>query len=115
MIPGNDRAQRDPSQEVFAEALESTLASFSATDLQTVDELTTIAQTFTWFVHGVPLESQNHHRGIVRMFLALIGKSGWHEVSYETFVEAVRGKTIVNPRVDALREEILDDILEHTR
>jgi MoxR-like ATPase len=114
VVPGNDRSARDPSQDVFDEALQSTLGSFTEADLEMVDELTTIAQTFTWFLHGVPLESQNHHRGIVRLFLNLIGKSGWHEVSYDTFVEALRGKEIVNPRVNLLREEILDEILEHT-
>jgi MoxR-like ATPase len=114
LIPGNDRAAPDPSQAIFAEALQSTLQSFSLADLQTVDELTTIAQTFTWFVHGVPLEAHNHHGRIVRVFLSLIGKSGWHEVSYDTFVEALRAKQIANPRVNLLREEILDEILEHT-
>ncbi|MGD9934989.1 MAG: AAA family ATPase [Dehalococcoidia bacterium] len=114
MIPGNDRSVPDPSQAIFAEALESTLSAFTLADLQTVDELTTIAQTFTWFTHGVPLESQSHHRGIVRLFLSLIGKSSWHDVSYDTFVEALRARDIVNPRVNLLREEILDEILEHT-
>lgn len=114
MIPGNDRSAPDPSQAIFAEALDSTLAAFTLADLQVVDELTTIAQTFTWFTHGVPLESQHHHRGIVRLFLALIGKSSWHEVSHETFVEALRARDIVNPRVNLLREEILEEILEHT-
>jgi hypothetical protein len=115
MVPGNDRSAPDPSQQIFTEALESTLASFSAADLRMVDELTTIAQTFTWFLHGVPLEAQSHHRGIIRLFLGLIGKSSWHDVSYDTFIEALRSKEIVNPRVNLLREEILDEIMEHVR
>ena len=112
-IPGNDRSIPDPSQDTFTEAIHTTLASFTAEDLQTVNELTTIAQTFGWFTHGTPLESQPAHGRIARLFLALIGKASWHEVGYDTFVEALRGREITNPRVNELRDEILDEILEH--
>jgi len=113
MIPGNDRATPDAAQDTFAEAVHTTLASFTEQDLQTVQDLTTIAQTFGWFAHGVTLETQQNHRGIVRLFLSLIGKGSWHEVSYDTFVDALRARDIPNPRVNELREEILDEILEH--
>lgn len=113
-VNGNDRAIHGAPQDTFAEAIHSTFQSFTEADLQTVHDLTTIAQTFSWFVHGAPLESQHAHRGVVRIFLSLIGKSSWHEVGYETFIEALQGKDITNPRVNALREEILEDILEHT-
>ncbi len=113
-IPGNDRAIPDPSQDTFAEAIHTTLASFTEADLQAVNELTTIAQTFNWFAHGAPLESQPAHGRIVRLFLALIGKGSWNEVGYETFVEALRGREIPNARVNQLREEILEEILEHS-
>jgi len=113
-IPGNDRAIPDPSQDTFSEALHTTLASFTDADLQTVNELTTIAQTFGWFTHGTSLEAQPAHGRIVRMFLALIGKASWHEVGYDTFVDALRSREITNGRVNELREEILEEILEHS-
>lgn len=112
-IPGNDRALHDMGQDIFAEALHSTMQGYTEHDLQTVNELTAIAQSFGLFAHGVPLEAQQSHRGIVRMFLALIGKSSWHEVGYDTFVDALTHKTITNPRVNALREEILDEVRGH--
>jgi len=112
-IPGNDRALHDPGQDMFAEALHSTMQGYTEQDLQTVNELTAIAQSFGLFAHGVHLESQPSHRGIVRLFLSLIGKSSWHDVGYDTFVDALSGKTISNPRVNALREEILDEVRGH--
>ncbi len=112
-IPGNDRALHDMGQDIFAEALHSTMQGYTEHDLQTVNELTAIAQSFGLFAHGVPLESQASHRGIVRIFLSLIGKSSWHEVGYDTFVDALTHKTITNPRVNALREEILDEVRGH--
>jgi len=112
-IPGNDRAVSGAAQDVFAEAIHSTLQAYSESDLQTVHDLTTIAQMYTLFAHGVPIETQPQHGRIARVFLSLIGKSSWHEVGYETFIEALRGKQIGNPRVNGLREEILEDILEH--
>jgi hypothetical protein len=113
-IPGNDRAIPDPDQDTFAEAIHTTLASFTDSDLQTVNELTTIAQTFSWFTHGTPLESQPAHGRIARLFLALIGKGSWHEVGYDTFADALRSREIPNGRVNELREEMLEEILEHT-
>ena len=113
-ISGNDRAIPDPSQDTFTEALHTTLASFTESDLQTVNDLTTIAQTFGWFTHGTALESQPAHGRVVRMFLSLIGKGSWHEVSYDTFVDALRSRDIPNGRVNELREEILEEILEHS-
>lgn len=113
-IPGNDRSIPDPSQDTFTEAIHTTLASFTESDLQTVNELTTIAQTFGWFTHGTPLEAQPAHGRIARLFLTLIGKGSWHEVSYDTFVDALRGREITNGRVNELREEILEEILEHS-
>lgn len=112
-IPGNDRALHDPGQDIFAEALHSTMQGYTEHDLQTVNELTAIAQSFGLFAHGVPLEAQHSHRGIVRIFLSLIGKSSWHDVGYDTFVEALTSKSISNPRVNALREEILDEVRGH--
>ncbi len=113
IIPGNDRAVTGASQDIFAEAIHSTFQAYSDADLQMVQDLTTIAQTYTWFAHGVPLETQQQHGRVVRLFLSLIGKSSWHEVGYQTFIDALQGKQITNPRVNALREEILEDILEH--
>ena len=112
-IPGNDRALHDPGQDMFAEALQSTLQGYSDEDLLTVRELTTIAESFQLFVHRVPLEAQPGHRGIVRFFLSLIGKSNWHEVTHETFIEALSGREIGNPRINAFREEILDEVGAH--
>ncbi len=112
-IPGNDRSIPDPAQDTFAEAIHTTLASFTDSDLQTVNELTTIAQTFGWFAHGTPLESQPSHGRVVRLFLSLIGKGSWHDVGYETFVDALKSRDIPNGRVNELREEILEEILEH--
>ena len=114
-ISGNDRAIPDPSQDTFTEALHTTVASFTDADLQTVNDLTTIAQTFGWFAHGTSLEAQPAHNRIVRVFLSLIGKGSWHEVSYDTFVDALRSRDIPNGRVNELREEILEEILEHSR
>lgn len=111
-LPGSDRAVRDPEQDIFAEALQSTLAGYSDQDLETVNELTTIAQTFAWYTHGTPLEAQQGHSRVVRFFLSLIGKTSWHDVTYETFVDALASRDIVNPRVNALREEILEEIQE---
>ncbi|MBK9547207.1 MAG: AAA family ATPase [Dehalococcoidia bacterium] len=113
-IPGNDRSIPDSSQDTFTEAIHTTLASFTESDLETVNELTTIAQTFGWFAHGTPLESQPAHGRIARLFLSLIGKGSWHDVSYDTFVEALRSREITNGRVNELREEILEEILEHS-
>ena len=45
------------------------------------------------------------------MFLSLVGKTGWHDVTRETFLEALRGRSISNSRVNALREEILGAVL----
>lgn len=115
IIPGNDRALGDPGQDIFTEALQSTLQSFTEADLQTVEDLATIAQTFNWFAHGTPLEAQKAHSRIIRFFLTLIGKTSWHEVTYDTFIEALQGKQIPNPRVNALREEILEEVLEQSR
>ena len=112
-IPGNDRAGRGQAEDIFAEAIHATLAAYSDADLQTVQDLMTIEQTFTWYLHGEAMEAQPAHRGLVRLFLALIGKGNWHEVNLDTFIEAVQGKTITNPRVNELREEILEDIMEH--
>lgn len=112
-IPGNDRSIPDPSQDTFAEAIHTTLSSFTDADLQTVNELTTIAQTYGLFAHGTPLETQPSHNRVVRLFLSLIGKGSWHDVSYETFVDALKSRDIPNGRVNELREEILEDILEH--
>lgn len=112
-IPGNDRSIPDPSQDTFNEAIHTTLASFTEQDLQTVNELTTIAQTFGWFTHGTPLESQPAHGRIARLFLTLIGKGNWQDVSHETFADALRSREITNGRVNELREEILEEILEH--
>ncbi|MCK9519889.1 MAG: AAA family ATPase [Dehalococcoidia bacterium] len=114
-IPGNDRAQGDAGQDIFTEALYSTLRAFTEDDLQTVQDLTTIAQTFSWFVNGTPLEAQQAHSRVVRFFLTLIGKTNWHEVTYDTFIDALRGREIANPRVNALRESILEDVLELSR
>ncbi|MDZ7728148.1 MAG: hypothetical protein U5Q44_08100 [Dehalococcoidia bacterium] len=113
-IPGNDRAISNSMQDLFSEALDITLQSYSEPDLETVRELTTIAQTFHWWMHGTPLEAQRHHNGLARIFFSLIGKTSWHEVNYDTFVHALQGREILNPRVNALREEILEDILEYT-
>jgi MoxR-like ATPase len=113
-VSGNDRAPTSAHERLFAEALESVMRSYSEADLQTVEDLTAIAQTFSWFAHGVPIEAQRTHRGIVRFFLSLIGRSSWQDVTYETFVDALRSRDIPNPRVNELREEILEDILEHT-
>lgn len=113
-IPGNDRALHDPAQDVFAEALQSTIQGYSDQDLATVRELTAIAQTFAYYAHGEPVESQQAHNRVLRFFLGLIGKTSWHEVTYDTFADALRGRDVANPRVNALREEILEDILEHT-
>lgn len=110
MIPGNDRTVRDPEQDLFAEALESTMQGYTNADLQMVNELTTIAQTFNWFRHGTPLEAQHVHGRMMRFFLSLIGKTSWQEVNYDTFLEALRGREIPNPRVNALREELLEEI-----
>ena len=112
-IAGNDRSAPEPTELSFQEALQATLSGYTDADLQTVDELTTIAQTFNLYLHGASLETQPSHRGIMRLFLSLIGKSNWHDVGYETFVEALQGKQIANPRVNALREGVLGDILEH--
>jgi len=113
-VPGNDRAIPDPDQDTFTEAIHTTLASFTDADLQTVNELTTIAQTFSWFTHGTPLESQPAHGRIARIFLSLIGKGSWHEVGYDTFVDALRSRDIPNGRVNELRDEMLEEILEHS-
>jgi hypothetical protein len=113
-IPGNDRAIPDASQDTFAEAIHTTLASFTDGDLQTINELTTIAQTFSWFTHGTPLEAQPAHGRIARIFLALIGKGSWHDVGFDTFADALRSREISNPRVNELRDEMLEEILEHT-
>ncbi len=113
-IAGNDRSAPDPTEESFREALHSTTSGYTDGDLQTVDELTTIAQTFNLYLHGAAFETQASHRGILRIFLSLIGKSSWRDVSYETFVDALQGKQIANPRVNALREEILGSIMEHS-
>ena len=48
------------------------------------------------------------------LFLSLIGKGNWHDVSYETFVDALRSREIANGRVNELREEILEEIMEHS-
>jgi MoxR-like ATPase len=113
IIPGNDRALHDPGQDIFAEALQSTLQGYSESDLETVRELTAIAQSFHFYIHGIPIESQPAHRGLIRFVLALIGKSNWHDVTDDTFLQALRARTITNPRVNALREEILEEVLEH--
>ncbi|HET7737321.1 MAG TPA: hypothetical protein VFK32_01990, partial [Tepidiformaceae bacterium] len=113
-ISGNDRSAMAPTEEVFNEALHSTLQSYSDSDLETVRELTTIAQTFSWFTQGTPLESQHSHGRLVRVFLSLIGKTSWHDVTYDTFTDALKSRQIPNPRVNALREEILEEIQEHT-
>jgi MoxR-like ATPase len=113
IIPGNDRALHDPGQDIFAEALHSTLAGYTEADLETVRELTAIAQSFHLYLHGIPIEAQPAHRGLIRFVLALIGKSNWHDVTIDTFLEALRGRTITNPRVNALREEILEEVEEY--
>lgn len=113
-ISGNDRAHHSVTEEIFAEALQATLQSYTGADLEMVRELTTIAQTFAWYTQGTPLETQHSHGRIIRLFLSLIGKSSWHDVTYDTFADALRGRAITNPRVNALREEILDEIMEHT-
>lgn len=113
IIPGNDRALHDPGQDIFAEALQSTLAGYTESDLETVRELTAIAQSFHLFLHGIPLEAQPAHRGLIRFVLSLIGKSSWHDVTIDTFLHALRGRDITNPRVNALREEILEEVEEH--
>jgi MoxR-like ATPase len=113
IIPGNDRALHDPGQDIFAEALHSTLQGYTEADLETVRELTAIAESFHLYLHGIPIEAQPAHRGLIRFVLALIGKSSWHDVTAETFLEALRGRTIANPRVNALREEILEEVQEY--
>ena len=112
-VPGNDRAAPNASQDVFFEALHGTLQAFTENDLQMIRELMTVAQAFSWYLHGSPIEAQQAHRGIVRLFLSLMGRSSWHDVTYDTFVDGLKGKQITNPRVNLLREEILEEILEH--
>lgn len=113
-IAGNDRTA-SPQHDIFNEALNATLAAYTDEDLQQVDELTTIAQNFHWFATGMLVEAHATHGPIVRLFLALMGKSSWNEVGYDTFVDALRGRRLLNPRVNALREEILGDILSHAQ
>ncbi len=113
-IAGNDRTA-SPQQDIFTEALNATFGAYTDEDLQQVDELTTIAQNFHWFATGMLVEAHATHGPIVRLFLALIGKTNWNEVGYETFVDALRGRRLVNPRVNALREEILGDIRNHAQ
>jgi hypothetical protein len=113
MVPGNDRAGTSSAEDLFAKALQSVQQSYTDADLQMVEELMTIEQTFSLYLHGASLEAQPSHRGLLRLFLGLIGKSSWRDVSLETFTEALRSKQITNPRVNELRDEILDDVLEH--
>jgi hypothetical protein len=79
-----------------------------------VNELTTIAQTYGLFSQGTPLEAQPSHGRVVRLFLSLIGKGSWNDVGYDTFIDALRSRTITHARVNELREEILEEILEHS-
>jgi len=111
-IAGNDRTA-SPQQDIFTEALNATFGAYTDEDLQQVDELTTIAQNFHWFATGMLVEAHANHGPIVRLFLALMGKTSWNDVGYDTFVDALRARRLVNPRVNALREEILGDILNH--
>jgi len=113
-IAGNDRTA-SPQQDIFTEALNATFGAYTDEDLKQVDELTTIAQNFHWFATGMLVEAHATHGPIVRLFLALIGKTSWNEVGYETFVDALRSRRLVNPRVNALREEIMGDILNHAQ
>lgn len=112
-VAGNDRTAMSGTEDTFAQALHTTLQSYSDEDLQQVDELTTIAQNFLWYANGTPLEAQGPNNALVRLFLTLIGKSSWKDVGHDTFVDALKGQKIANGRVNALREEILGDILAH--
>lgn len=109
-IDGNDAAPQRATDRLFAESMQTTLNTFSSDDLQTVEELSAIAQNFQLFVHGLPIEAQAENSGVIRFFLNLIGRTSWHDVNYGTFNQALTGKRIPNPRVNALREEILQSV-----
>ncbi len=109
-IDGNDAAPQRATDRLFAEAVASTRAAFSADDLQEVEELSTIAQNFQFYIHGAPLEVRAEAPGIVRFFLTLIGRTSWHEVNFDTFIQALSSRRITNTRVNAFREEILEAV-----
>lgn len=109
-IDGNDAAPQRATDRLFAEALQTTKNTFSSDDLQSIEELSAIAQNFQLFIHGAHVEAQAENRGIMRIFLTLIGRTSWQEVTYGTFLQALQAKKLTNPRVNALREEILQSV-----
>ncbi len=109
-VDGNDAAPQRATDRLFAEAMQTTLNTFSSDDLQVIEELSAIAQNFQLFIHGSHVESQAEHSSIMRIVLTLIGRTNWQEVNHNTFLQALQGKKIANPRVNALREEILQSV-----
>jgi hypothetical protein len=50
MVPGNDRAGLSQAEDLFGRALQSVMQSYSDADLQMVEDLMTIEQTFVLYL-----------------------------------------------------------------
>lgn len=106
----------DPSIEdeddLFFQALNHTLASFTNEDLQTVENLLRINEFYDAYRdrRGVEVRKRAPILSPLTKVFELLGVASWIAVSKEAFETALKSMTINNPEVDRLRDDIVQKI-----
>lgn len=99
--------------EIFFQALDSTLASFSSADLATVENLLKINEYYDAYRDKQNVEAKKRIKVLAGPFakvLEVLGVTSWVDVSEETFQNTLRSMGTQNPEVDRLRDEIMQKI-----
>ncbi len=99
--------------EVFFEALDHTVSSFSNSDLAMVESLLRINEYYDAYRDKQGVEAKKRVPSLVAPFSKLfevLGVTSWVEVSKETFQHTLRAMDIGNPDVDRLRDDVMQKI-----
>lgn len=111
-ISGRDgKVGTDKEQELFFEAVDQVITSYTEDDLGQVERLMTINEHFEAFNNGRSVEAmRTSGLSIIRVILEFFGLSRWEQVSVDTFRSALTGLKIRNPQIQGMRDELVQKI-----
>ena len=106
---------REPSvgEKVFYRALHDSQAYYGPDDLDAIDEIMHIDDVYQSFLKGQAFEFKVLPVGIRNKLLTLLPFHTWHEVSGQTFVDALQRIRTHKPEIEELRRDVLERMVGH--
>ncbi len=104
----------DSEEEIFYQALDYTLTSFSREDLNDVEKIMFTYEYYEAYKDGKLVEAVKANLpGIFRIVMSLFGIVSWQDVNKEVFLQTLQAMKIKSPAVVQLRDNLKDKIIKY--